>query len=88
MARLTGRNLTDNAHRALRMQAVLHGRSTEAEVREILSIAVKPDGRVGIGDTLAALSRSMGLTNADFEGLNQVMDQAKDKTPAESLVFE
>jgi len=84
MAMLTVRNLPDSVHRALRMQAALHGRSTEAEVREILAIAVKPDGRVGFGDALAALSRDLGLTNADYEGANQT----KDKTPAEPLRFE
>lgn len=36
MAMLTVRNLPDDVHRALRVQAALHGRSTEAEVREIL----------------------------------------------------
>ncbi len=40
--------------KALRMQAALHGRSTEAEVREILAIAVKPEVRVRLGDALAA----------------------------------
>ena len=34
MAMLTVRNLPDDVHRALRVQAALHGRSTEAEVRE------------------------------------------------------
>jgi len=53
-------------------------------VREILAIAVKPDGRVGFGDVLAALSRDVGLTNADYEGANQT----RDKTPAEPLRFE
>jgi plasmid stability protein len=65
------------------MQAALHGRSTEAEVREILAIAVKPDGCVGFGDALAALSRDLGLTNADYEGANQT----RDKKPAEPLRF-
>lgn len=34
MAMLTVRNLPDEVHRALRVQAALHGHSTEAEVRE------------------------------------------------------
>ena len=37
MAMLTVRNLPDDVHRALRVRAALHGRSTEAEVREILA---------------------------------------------------
>ena len=84
MAMLTVRNLPDDVHRALRMQAALHGRSTEAEVREILAIAVKPETRVRLGEALAELSRKIGLTNADFEVFNQV----RDKTPAEPMRFE
>ena len=78
MAMLTVRNLPDDVHRALRMQAALHGRSTEAEVREILAIAVKPEACVRLGDALAALSRDMGLTNEDFE----VFERVSDKAPA------
>jgi plasmid stability protein len=84
MAMLTIRNLPDDVHRALRVQAALHGRSTEAEVREILATAVKPEARVRMGDALAALGRKIGLTNEDFE----VFDQVSDKTPAEPLGFE
>jgi plasmid stability protein len=63
MAMLTVRNLPDDVHRALRVQAALHGRSTEAEVREILALEVKPETRVRLGDALAALGRDIGLTN-------------------------
>lgn len=84
MAMLTVRNLPDDVHRALRMQAALHGRSTEAEVREILAIAVKPEARVRLGEALAALSRDIGLTNEDFE----VFERVSDKVPAMPLGFE
>jgi plasmid stability protein len=84
MAMLTVRNLPDDVHRALRVQAALHGRSTEAEVREILAIAVKPGSRVRLGEALSELGRKVGLTNEDFE----VFQQARDKTPAEPLRFE
>ncbi len=67
MAMLTVRNLPDDVHRALRVQAALHGRSTEAEVREILANAVKPEARMRVGDALAALGRKIGLTNEDYE---------------------
>ena len=83
MAMLTVRNLPDDVHRALRTQAALHGRSTEAEVRDILSAAVKPAARVRLGDALAALSRDIGLTNEDFE----VLDRVRDQTPAVPLEF-
>ena len=36
MTTLTVRNLPDEVHRALRIRAAGHGRSTEAEVRAIL----------------------------------------------------
>lgn len=84
MAMLTVRNLPDDVHRALRVQAALHGHSTEAEVREILAAAVKPEARVRMGDALAALGRNIGLTNEDFDVFNQV----RDKTPAQPLSFE
>jgi plasmid stability protein len=84
MAMLTVRNLPDDVHRALRVQAAQHGRSTEAEVREILAVAVKPEARIRLGESLAALSRKIGLTNEDF----QIFQQVKDNTPAEPLRFE
>ena len=49
MAMLTVRNIPDEVHRALRVQAALHGRSMEAEVREILASVVSPEGRVKLG---------------------------------------
>jgi plasmid stability protein len=79
MAMLTVRNLPDEVHRALRMRAAQHGHSTEAEVREILASAVKPNSRVLLGDALASLGRDIGLKNEDFE----VLEQVRDKTPAE-----
>lgn len=84
MAMLTVRNLPDEVHRALRVQAALHGHSTEAEVREILANAVKPAARVRMGDALSELGRQLGLANEDFD----VFDQVRDKTPAEPMRFE
>ena len=42
MASVTVRNLPDEVHRALRVRAAQHGRSTEAEIRDILEIAARP----------------------------------------------
>jgi plasmid stability protein len=61
-----------------------HGRSTEAEVREILAAAVKPEKRVRVGDALAAIGRKIGLTNEDFA----VFEGVRDKTPAKPLSFD
>lgn len=84
MAMITVRNIPDDVHRALRVRAAQHGRSTEAEVREILASAVKPETRVRMGEALAALGREIGLSNEDFE----VFTQVRDKTPAEPSRFE
>lgn len=84
MPAVTIRNLSDETHRALKVRAAGHGRSTEAEMRDILEAAVRPADRVRIGSALSALSRSAGLTNADFE----VLEQGGEKTPAEPLSFE
>lgn len=84
MAMLTIRNLPDDVHRVLRVQAAHHGRSTEAEVREILAAAVKPASLIRLGDALEALGRNIGLTQEDVE----VFEHLRDKTPAEPLRFE
>ncbi|KWA00280.1 FitA-like ribbon-helix-helix domain-containing protein [Burkholderia territorii] len=62
---ITVRNLSDEVHRALRIRAAQHGRSTEAEVRDILEQAVRPDGRPRLGTLLAEIGREAG--GIDFE---------------------
>lgn len=84
MATLTVRNLSDEVHRALRVRAAQHGRSTEAEIRDILEGAVKPAQRVRMGDALAQIGRSIGLTDTQVEHINQL----RDKTPAQPMSLE
>lgn len=84
MSAVTIRNLSEETHRALKVRAAQHGRSTEAEIRDILEAAVRPATRVRLGTALSQLSRSVGLTNADFEALEEI----RDKTPAAPLNFE
>lgn len=84
MAILTVRNVPDEVHRALRVRAARHGRSTEAEVREILAAAVKPSSRVRVGDALAAIGRKAGLSDDDFAAL----ERGRDKKPAKPLRFD
>ena len=84
MAMLTVRNVPDEVHRALRAQAALHGRSTEAEVRNILASAVKPQARLLLGDALSNLSQEAGLSNKDFDALIH----AKVQSAARPLSFE
>jgi len=83
MAVLTVRNVPDEVHRALRAQASEHGRSAEAEVREILSAALVPSRRLLLGDALAALGRDLALTDDDVASL----DAVRDRTPAEPLTL-
>lgn len=84
MAMLTIRNLPDDIHRALKARAALHGRSTEAEVRDILAAVVKPDARLKMGDALAQLGQRFNLSNQDIEWL----EQARDRQPATPMSFE
>ncbi len=71
MAILTVRNLPDEVHRALRLRAAQHGRSTEAEVRALLEEAVKPQGRLKLGSLLADIGRKVKLTNEEVARINQ-----------------
>ena len=60
MPGLTVRKLSEETHRALRMRATLHGRSTEAEVRSILEEAVKPASRLKIGSEIHRIACEIG----------------------------
>ncbi|MBE2295307.1 MAG: plasmid stabilization protein [Phycisphaerales bacterium] len=84
MPAVTIRNLSEETHRALKVRAAHHGRSTEAEIRDILEAAVRPTNRLRIGTALLALSQDAGLTHADFEA----MEQSHDQTPAIPMSFE
>jgi len=83
MAMLTIRNVPDTVHRALRVRAAQGGRSTEAEVRDILATAVMPAQRVRLGDALATLGRQLGLTDEEWARI----EQARDRTPAEPMTL-
>ncbi|EQD61600.1 plasmid stabilization protein [mine drainage metagenome] len=83
MATVTVRNLPDEVHRALRVRAAMHGRSTEAEIREILETTVQPAERLRLGTALAELGRRAGLSDEDFAAFEQM----RDKTTAEPVKF-
>ncbi len=72
------RNLSEETHRARKVRAAQHGRSTEAEIRHILENAVNPPERVKLGSLLAAIGREFGGVNLDIE---------RDKTPAGAVAF-
>lgn len=79
MASVTIRNLPDETHRALRVRAATHGRSTEAEIRAILECAVRPESRVKLGSLLAEIGREVGGVDLEIE---------RDRTPAGPVSFE
>ncbi len=79
MPAVTIRNLPEATHRALKVRAAQHGRSTEAEIRDILESAVRPHGRIKLGSALAAIGREFGGVDLDIE---------RDKTPAGTVSFE
>lgn len=76
---VTVRKLSEETHRALKRRAAQHGRSTEAEIREILDATVRPEKRVKIGSELASLGKRFG-------GLD--LKISRDQAPTEPAVFE
>jgi antitoxin FitA len=85
MAILTVRNVPDEVHRALRLRAAEHGHSTEAEVRQILALAVKPAQRVRMGGAMLAIARDAGVTDSDVSALRATLDDAARNRPAEPI---
>jgi antitoxin FitA len=79
MASVTIRNLSDETHRALRARAATHGRSTEAEIRDILDQATRPPERVKLGSLLAQIGREAGGVELNIE---------RDQTPTKPISFE
>jgi plasmid stability protein len=81
---LTIRNLPEETHQALRVRAAEHGRSTEAEIRDILEKAAKPEGRIKAASLLAAIGRDAGLNDKDV----QAIQQHRDDTQVAPMTFE
>lgn len=79
MAAVTIRNIPEETHRALRVRAAQHGHSTEAEIRDILEEAVRPQDRIKLGSLLAQIGREVGGVDLDID---------RDKTPSPPMSFE
>jgi plasmid stability protein len=77
MAAITVRNLPEETARALKARAARSGRSTEAEVREILNAAVQSP--VGLGTALAALGKHIGGVD---------LSRRRKRSPARAASFE
>ena len=73
------RNIPTSTHRALKQRAARHGRSTEAEIREILENAVHPATRPRLGSQLAAIGQQLGGIELQIE---------RDTAPAETIRFD
>lgn len=72
MAQVIVRQLDEDVKARLQRRAERHGRSMEAEVREILRNAAKEESRpaTGLGSRIAARFRDSGLTSdlPEFRG--------------------
>ena len=84
MDELTVRNLPEEVLRALHVRAAQQGRSIEAEVCEILEVAVRPEGRVKLGSLLADVGRQAKLSDEEFA----LFAGVRDRTPSRSVRFE
>ena len=79
MPAVTVRNLPDEVHRALKVRAAQNGRSTEAEIRNILEESVAPKARLKIGTQLAAFGRRYGGIDLNLK---------RDRRPIKPAEFE
>ena len=70
MAQILVRNLEEDVKRKLKKRAAQHGRSLEAEAREILRGAVQVESgkptEVGLGSRIAALFEGIGFTDEEI----------------------
>jgi plasmid stability protein len=84
MPSVTIRNIPDEVHRGLRALAEKHGRSAEAEIRDILARAVQPEGRVKLGSLLVSIGEEAAISNEEYQSLLNV----RDTCPAKPTSFE
>ena len=82
MRAVTIRNMPEEVHRAIRVRAAQNGRTLQAEMCEILAAAVKPEGRLKLGDMLADIGRKVKLTDEEMAVFE------RDHTPARAASFE
>lgn len=79
MPAVTIRNIPEQTHRALKARARRHGRSTEAEIREILNEATRPDQEMKLGTALKKLGEEIGGFDIEIE---------RDRSPPRPVSFE
>ena len=79
---VTIRGIPEEVHRAIRVRAEKHGHSLQAEMREILTNAVKSKDRVKLGDLLADIGKEVKLSN------EEMVIFERNKSPASSVNFD
>ena len=79
VAQIVVRQIPDEVHRALKAQAAAHGRSAEAELREIIARAVLPQSRPRAGDLMRRIWSVAETSDLTLE---------RDRTPVEPACFE
>jgi len=67
MAQILVRDIEDDVKQRLQRRALRHGRSMEAEIRDILRDAIKEEERPGggLGTEIAALFKGIGLQRGE-----------------------
>lgn len=79
---VTIRGVPEEVHRAIRVRAAQNGRTLQAELCDILTNAVKPEGRIKLGDLLESIGRKVKLTDEEMA----VFDP--DHSPARAASFD
>jgi plasmid stability protein len=86
MAQLIVRRLDDDVKKRLKARALKHGRSLEAEAREILTDAARKEGTPaasasGFGTRVSARFKAIGFTRRELEALNKAVDERRKERP-------
>ena len=79
MPQIIVRQLPDEVHRALKARASEHGRSAEAEARDIIAHAVLPNTRPKAGDLWCGIWKGAEVSGVTFE---------RDKAPHNPMSFD
>lgn len=78
MPAMTVRNISFDAHEALKQRARLNGTSAEAEVRALVEALVPAKRIVGLGTEMAAIAKEYGGVK---------LEHKREKTPARFATF-
>jgi len=78
MAAITVRNISEEAHKALKQRAKLRGTSAEAEVRALVEGLIPAKQMKGLGTELREIAKEYGGWDLNIK---------RDKTPARYATF-